>query len=126
MSVSAVNCDPAGEPDLVCGTGVEYSVERVEATIDDTWDFSDAERSRRRFLAIVAALSPGDAEALVWRTQVARTHSVRGEFEQRHPFSIRPVSGPRRKWTHGWWNACSPGASPTWLLRTSSHGHCPA
>jgi tetratricopeptide (TPR) repeat protein len=63
---------------------VEHGVAWVETTVVDAWDFADPRLSRLRFAAVIDALPPGGAAALVFRTQIARTHSLSGEFDDAH------------------------------------------
>jgi tetratricopeptide (TPR) repeat protein len=59
-----------------------YDVGWVESSLLDAWDFGDPELSRLRFMALIDSVPPGGPTALVYRTQVARTHSLRREFDQ--------------------------------------------
>jgi tetratricopeptide (TPR) repeat protein len=58
-----------------------YDVGWVESSLLETWDFDDPELSRLRFMALIESVPPGGPTALVYRTQVARTHSLRREFD---------------------------------------------
>jgi tetratricopeptide (TPR) repeat protein len=44
------------------------------------WDFRDPERSEQRFLAALSSASPD--QALILKTQIARTHGLRGDFSR--------------------------------------------
>lgn len=59
--------------------------ERFDA-IDKAWTFSDPAGSERRFIAMAEqALAGGDTETVLQaRTQQARTHSIRGQFDHAH------------------------------------------
>jgi tetratricopeptide (TPR) repeat protein len=61
-----------------------YDVAWVESSVIDTWDFGDPSLTRLRFLALIDGLPPGSPRALVYRTQVARTHSALREFDDAH------------------------------------------
>lgn len=53
--------------------------------LDALWDFGRPEVSEQRFRQALAALPEGRGDdALVLRTQIARTHSLRREFEAAH------------------------------------------
>jgi tetratricopeptide (TPR) repeat protein len=59
-----------------------HDVGWLESSVLETWDFDDPELSRLRFLALIDSVPPGSATALVYRTQVARAHSLRREFDE--------------------------------------------
>ena len=48
--------------------------------IDSMWDFQNPELSEQRFKSALETSSGNDA--LILRTQIARTYSLRGEFQQ--------------------------------------------
>jgi tetratricopeptide (TPR) repeat protein len=58
-----------------------YNVGWVESSLLETWDFDDPELTRLRFMALIDSVPPGSPTALVYRTQLARTHSLRREFD---------------------------------------------
>jgi tetratricopeptide (TPR) repeat protein len=59
-----------------------YDVGWVESSVLATWDFDNPTLSRLRFLALIESVPPGGPAALVYRTQLARTHSLQGEFDE--------------------------------------------
>jgi tetratricopeptide (TPR) repeat protein len=52
--------------------------------LDALWDFSDPSLSESRFQKRLEKLVPGSSDALETQTQIARTHSLRGNFDQAH------------------------------------------
>jgi tetratricopeptide (TPR) repeat protein len=85
-SVSAVTDEPHSEPDDPSfdwdSLNRPYDVGWVESSVIETWDFDDPQLSRLRFLALIDAQPPGSPTALVYRTQVARTHGLQREFTE--------------------------------------------
>jgi tetratricopeptide (TPR) repeat protein len=59
-----------------------YDVDWVESSVLETWDFDNPTLSRLRFLALIDSVPPGGPTALVYRSQVARTHSLQHEFDE--------------------------------------------
>jgi tetratricopeptide (TPR) repeat protein len=59
-----------------------HDVRWLESSVLETWDFDDPALSRLRFLALIDSVPPGSPTALIYRTQVARTHSLRREFDE--------------------------------------------
>jgi tetratricopeptide (TPR) repeat protein len=59
-----------------------YDVGWVESSVLETWEPEDPSLSRLRFLALIEAVPPGSPTALVYRTQVARTHGLLREFDE--------------------------------------------
>jgi tetratricopeptide (TPR) repeat protein len=58
-----------------------YDVGWVESSLLETWDFDDPKLSQLRFTALIESVPPGSPTALVYRTQLARTHSLRRDFD---------------------------------------------
>ena len=51
---------------------------------DDLWDFSDPEETEKRFREILPKIKAGSSLYIELLTQIARTHSLRRQFDEAH------------------------------------------
>jgi len=75
MGAYAALAQAAPEPD---------SLTEFSATLDRQWDYAKPAASEQRFRALLAQWPPGDPQALIIGTQIARTQGLRREFTAAH------------------------------------------
>ncbi|HMN61456.1 MAG TPA: hypothetical protein PJ988_13875, partial [Anaerolinea sp.] len=89
----------------------------MATNLSNLWDFNNPEISEERFRSALAAASPEDA--LILRTQIARTHGLRRDFERARKVleGIRAqgesAGGEAQgRWYLGWGRSFAPAPPP--------------
>ena len=62
----------------------EPSLAQFSAMVDRQWDYAKPAESEQRFRALLEQWPPGDPQALIIATQIARTESLRRRFAAAH------------------------------------------
>jgi len=62
----------------------EHALAEFSATLDGQWDYAKPADSEQRFRVLLAQWPPGDPQALMIATQIARTQALRRQFAEAH------------------------------------------
>jgi len=62
----------------------EQSLAQFSATLDQQWDYAKPAEPEQRFRALLAQWPPGDPQALIIGTQIARTQGLHRDFTAAH------------------------------------------
>ncbi len=79
----ALGCQQTNSPDANADTDNLSAMTTLPA-IDDLWDFQDPEASEKAFRELLEQASDNEPYYREVQTQIARTHSLRGQFDEAH------------------------------------------